>query len=145
MWKNKKALLLLLCTLLWIAFIFGQSAQPATVSDKTSDHVLEQVQKVIPNATVTPLRKSAHLFEFFVLGLLLALTCRGLGGKTLLPPLAMGLFAALCDETIQIFSNGRSAEVVDVWIDFGGVLLGTLVMEAARKICLRRKNAEKKS
>ena len=145
MWKNKKALLLLLITLLWLGFIFFQSAQPASVSRQASGVVLEQVQKVIPNATVTPLRKSAHLFEFFVLGLLLALTCRGLGGKTLLPPLAAGLFAALCDETIQIFSNGRSAEIPDVWIDFGGVLLGTLVMEAVRKIYLQRKNAEKKS
>ena len=34
---------------------------------------------------------------------------------------------ALTDETIQLFSPGRSSQVLDVWLDFMGVLAGLLV------------------
>ncbi len=38
-----------------------------------------------------------------------------------------GVLTALTDETIQIFSAGRSSQVTDVWLDFAGVLAGILV------------------
>ena len=39
-----------------------------------------------------------------------------------------GVLTALTDESIQLFSSGRSGQVADVWIDTGGVLWGMLVM-----------------
>ncbi len=42
-------------------------------------------------------------------------------------PILGGLLTALTDETIQLFSPGRSSQVLDVWLDFMGVLAGLLV------------------
>ncbi|MDD5833249.1 MAG: VanZ family protein [Clostridiales bacterium] len=36
-----------------------------------------------------------------------------------------GLLTALTDETIQLFVEGRSGQITDVWIDFAGVCFGT--------------------
>lgn len=41
-----------------------------------------------------------------------------------------GLMTALTDETIQLFSAGRSSQVTDVWIDFAGCLAGIAVCTA---------------
>ena len=35
-----------------------------------------------------------------------------------------GLLTALTDETIQMFSDGRSSQLTDVWLDFSGVCSG---------------------
>ena len=39
-----------------------------------------------------------------------------------------GLFTAILDETVQLFVDGRSGEVLDVLIDFSGVLVSVLIM-----------------
>ena len=39
----------------------------------------------------------------------------------------MCLFTAVCDETLQLFVAGRSGNVRDIWIDFAGAFLSTLV------------------
>lgn len=36
------------------------------------------------------------------------------------------MLTALTDETIQLFSQGRSSQVTDVWLDSAGVLAGIL-------------------
>ena len=40
--------------------------------------------------------------------------------------LLLGLLTALLDETIQKFT-GRTSSVLDVWLDFSGVVLGLLL------------------
>ena len=42
--------------------------------------------------------------------------------------LFVGLFTAVIDEFIQLFFEGRSAEITDVLIDFSGVVTGALFM-----------------
>ena len=42
-------------------------------------------------------------------------------------PMLGGVLTALTDETIQLFSDGRSGQVTDVWLDSAGVLTGILV------------------
>ena len=42
-------------------------------------------------------------------------------------PLLGGLATALMDETIQRWIPGRTSSVVDVWIDFAGVVAGLFV------------------
>lgn len=45
-----------------------------------------------------------------------------------------GLLVALTDETIQLFVPGRSGQVTDVWLDFLGILAGSvmyLILSAA--------------
>ena len=51
-------------------------------------------------------------------------------------PFFIGLMTAVCDETIQLFVPGRSAEVRDVLIDAAGVLLGAALV----RILTRRRD-----
>ena len=46
--------------------------------------------------------------------------------------------APVADETIQMFTPGRSSLLTDVLIDLAGVLFGTLVMLVARRLGQRR-------
>ena len=48
---------------------------------------------------------------------------------------------ALTDETIQLFSLGRSSQVTDVWIDFAGVVTGTLLVFLVQAIVRRCKKS----
>ena len=56
-------------------------------------------------------------------------------------PLLAGLMTALTDETIQLFSPGRSSQVTDVWIDFAGVVTGTLLAFLVQAIVRRCKKS----
>ena len=38
------------------------------------------------------------------------------------------MLAAVTDETIQLFSAGRSGQITDVWLDFAGAALGYLAV-----------------
>ena len=42
-------------------------------------------------------------------------------------PILGGLLTALTDETIQMFSDGRSSQLTDVWLDLSGAMAGILV------------------
>lgn len=53
-------------------------------------------------------------------------------------PFFIGLMTAVCDETIQLFVPGRSAEVRDVLIDAAGVLLGAALV----RILIRRRDGQ---
>ncbi|MCM1462587.1 MAG: VanZ family protein [Bacteroides sp.] len=82
-------------------------------------------------------RKIAHATEFGVLGIALAAFYRR-RLRSKLPLLAFaGLFAAAVDETIQLFSAGRTSQLVDVWIDFAGFTLGVALV--ALIVVIRRK------
>ena len=37
------------------------------------------------------------------------------------------LFVAFVDETIQLFVEGRSGQVSDIWIDIAGAALGIII------------------
>ena len=42
-------------------------------------------------------------------------------------PMLGGVLTAMADETIQIYSPGRSSQVTDVWLDLAGVLALSLI------------------
>ena len=105
----------------------------ASQSDKQSGFVLLFMENLFSRAGISvtltsfAVRKLAHLTEYFIFGLTLALSLwkRGNEGKHFISP-AMFWFLAvpLIDETIQCFYPGRTSSVVDVWIDFTGCLIG---------------------
>ena len=76
------------------------------------------------------IRKCAHFLEFSGLGFLLTcdlyLFCK-YPIKNIPATLLIGLLTACIDETIQIFSVGRSSKVTDVWVDFSGIVAATVV------------------
>ena len=73
-------------------------------------------------------RKAAHFSEYALLGYLMGLLCvRKNGRSRFFLPEAGCLAAALIDEGIQLFSEGRAAQLRDVCIDLSGATLGLIV------------------
>ena len=122
-----------------IVFIFSNSLQIADVSEGASGRVLGILQGILrhlglPGAadrlTMHIVRKLAHFCEYLLEGFLLMLCLRVYTRhfvRHMSWPILGGLLTALTDETIQLFSPGRSSQVLDVWLDFMGVLAGLLV------------------
>ncbi len=135
---NKKKVILRIIIVLWICLIWGHSLQPANISNKESGAVLTFLINHFPSVFnadtgMVIVRKSAHFTEYFILGILLCCEMisylRGAFKRFSVPAVA-GLFVSFIDETIQLFVEGRSGEVRDMWIDFAGVVLGVLITMA---------------
>lgn len=117
----KRRIVFAVLAVLWLGFIFFNSMQDAETSGGMSEGLLSWFG--LPESLETLLRKSAHFGAFFILGLLIsgALTRMGFPVSWILLTV---LLCACADETIQLFSLGRSSELRDVWIDFSGGTLG---------------------
>ena len=122
-----------------IFFIFSNSLQVADSSENASAWVLELLRHALrglglpglaQQLTMHIVRKMAHFCEYLLEGFLLMLCLRVYTRHFIRHvswPVLGGLLTALTDETIQLFSPGRSSQVLDVWLDFMGVLAGLLV------------------
>ena len=114
----------------FIIFVFSNSMQVATESAKQSAGVLHYLQEFVGTGWLTDhiVRKAAHFSEFALLGILGVQCMRQYTGRCMLPTLFTGLLTALTDETIQLFVEGRSGQVSDVWIDFAGCCCGAVAL-----------------
>lgn len=119
----KRRIIFAVLAVLWLGFIFFNSLQTAEVSGGMSEGLLDWLG--LPESLETLLRKSAHFCAFLVLGMLISGALTRLHFPMPLILLAV-LVCACADETIQLFSEGRSSELRDVWIDLSGGTLGTL-------------------
>ncbi len=139
MTKRKIILTVMLSILivLTLSFIWGHSLRTREQSVKDSEAVYQGVGGVFDiifgdaETSVAVIRKFAHFFEFFMLSVeitALFFNLRGLEKINVLFSLPIGLFTAIVDETIQIFSDGRGALITDVLIDFSGVFLASVFM-----------------
>ena len=130
-----------------IVFIFSNSMQMGAVSEGASGRVLRLVQRALTRlgmpelaAHVTQhfIRKLAHFCEYTLEGFLLML-CMQVYTRNYIwhisVPLLGGVLTALADETIQIYSPGRSSQVTDVWLDSAGVLAGILAALVLMALC----------
>ena len=116
-----------------VSFIFSNSLKNSEQSHKDSNVIVEFVEDVVKQMVPNNhwdwnyiVRKSAHIFEFFVLGVCTMLFFSQVHTKTNLNV----LFAFVCviviastDEFIQRFT-GRTSSVKDVMIDLFGASLG---------------------
>ena len=144
--KTTYRIITVLLLILWVVFIFSNSMDNADASTLKSGAVLALLRRILGSegAALTEfiVRKTAHFTEFAIEGILLLSVVKG---YTMRPlrflgwPLLAGLMTALADETIQLFSLGRSSQVTDVWIDFAGVVTGTLLAFLVQAIFLRCK------
>ena len=132
--KTTYRIITALLLIFWIAFIFSNSMDNADASTLKSGAVLALLRRIFGSegAALTEfiVRKTAHFTEFAIEGILLLSVVKGYTTRPLRFlgwPLLAGLMTALTDETIQLFSLGRSSQVTDVWIDFAGVVTGTLL------------------
>ena len=140
-----------------IWFIFSNSMAVAQVSSASSGRVLTLLQGALrrlghpalaQRLTQHVVRKMAHFCEYLLEGFLLMLCMRvysrhPLGHITV--PMLGGVLTALTDETIQLYSPGRSSQVTDVWLDSAGVLAGiltALVLMALCRLLFNHRNKE---
>lgn len=131
-----KKIIYLSLTILWMVIIFLFSSQKGELSssnsrgfiDKTIIVVykifnknvsLEKEEKIIDTFEM-PIRKVAHFFEYFILGLLVYLTLNEFGIKSKYLMLFVCFLYASCDEIHQLFVAGRSGQFIDVLLDSFG-------------------------
>lgn len=156
----------LILALIWMAVIFGFSAQNGEQSAGTSGKVVDQVAPlIIPNyddlsvpqqlakkeSLTYFVRKFSHFSEYAVLGFLVSLALpfdRMKRLHSVLIAFGFCVLYAISDEIHQIFSGGRTPAVKDVLIDSSGGLMGVLfaclLLWFAAKVALRRKNRKMK-
>ncbi|NCC16776.1 MAG: VanZ family protein [Clostridia bacterium] len=140
--------------LLWMGLIFYASAQPAIQSKELSGTVTEivvmAVERVAPNKAATLntgilhhfIRKTAHFFLYFLLGILVLNATRGLrvyGLKGMILTFSICILYAVYDEFHQTFVLGRSGEIRDVLIDTSGAIVGVLWWLSVSRVIKRCK------
>ena len=129
----------LLLPFIWMVVIFIFSQQPASISSGQSNVFVEQLHHIVPSIDQQLLtfmiRKSAHIFAYFILGILIfnalwraELRKLSFGRPTMSSIIICALYAA-SDEFHQLFVSGRSGEIRDIIIDgiaasIGVVLIG---------------------
>ncbi len=106
---------------------------PASVSGEQSGRFLEILRRIpVFSAWLTDhmVRKAAHFTEYAVEGVLVGWCGRQFYDKIydhVDRILLTGFLTAFFDETIQLFVEGRSGEVGDMWIDVCGFVCGLIV------------------
>ena len=141
--------------ILWMVLIFYFSAQAAPQSSEQSMGIVkiiksfaEKVATSAKNLDISfwenverSLRKLAHGFIYFVLGILalnFMINCNVKRKK--LMSLGICLVYAISDEVHQLFVPGRSGQISDVFVDFTGSILGVLLFSILYfYVCSRRK------
>ena len=143
--KTRNLIIYFVILVSWLSFIFSNSLANGTVSSERSDTVVKILQGVVnsfdPDVKVDEgtVRTTAHFFEFFVLGFIYYIGSFFIKWNRVslfLHSLAISLFTAFVDETLQLTSNGRVADVKDVWVDFSGAVIAhalTLAIYASYK------------
>ena len=133
---EKKRIVKLVILILWIAVIWGHSMKDAVASTNESNFFIEMLASMGIYVTEFFIRKMAHLTEYAIVGILLSINIKEYKAKLdyVIYTMFSGLIIATMDETIQMFSIGRSCEVKDVWIDFAGVVLGTVIIQLFQNV-----------
>jgi Predicted integral membrane protein len=130
----------------WMLFIFSMSAMDGTNSERLSFGVSEKVIAVtVPNYQTLPeaqqekildttnfaVRKTRHVSEYALLGvlaLLVLLNYKKIILSQALISLAICALYAASDEFHQTFTLGRSPLFTDTLIDIGGSAAGILIL-----------------
>ena len=126
--------------LVWMTVIFYLSHQPVTTSNGLSTEVTEvivsKVEVVVTNHEFNMdsanhiIRKNAHFFIYFVLGLFVCNALRKSGvnrSHGFVLSLIICVVYAISDEMHQYFVEGRGPQVKDVLIDSSGAFTGIIL------------------
>ena len=127
--KKRRVILLIIC----ICFILIHSAVSESISAVESrwftEHVLNPLMSnfgLVANKDIV--RKVAHVFEFFVLTLIVSMWW-----KKSICSFYTGFSLAFLDESLQLIT-GRGSLVADIWIDLIGVGIGVVIGWIVRTI-----------
>ena len=132
---SKRQKIFLALTVLWLCVIWGHSMMPAENSGNESNFLSEWLMQYLPWMNDFVIRKVAHFVEYAVLGGLLFGAFPQRGRIAVIESVFAGFLAAFLDETIQLFSPGRSGQISDVWLDLAGFCLVQIIL----RLTLRKK------
>lgn len=146
--KKQKILFIIfsVLTLFLICFIFSNSLKNGADSSEDSEKVSKIVAKLINfvfNTKYTTadvggyVRTFAHFSEFAALSFCCANTIRLISDKmkkAVLISLPFTFLVAITDEIIQIFSEGRAFQFIDIGIDTLGCLFGIAFLNLILKL-----------
>ncbi len=155
--KKIKIIVSYIFVILWMVVIFMFSSANGELSSSNSTGLINSTISVIDNTLVSihikekpltkleklelietlnvPIRKLAHFTEYLILCLLWinALNKSNVKHKYLLAIL-FSIIYAISDEYHQTFISGRSGQLLDVLIDSGGVITGSIINKLLNKI-----------
>ena len=142
-----KRIVLCFLSLFMIGFIFFNSSLDADASSEGSMSITQMMNSFFSSLNINLvlsenfIRKLAHFAEYFVLGSLMYFTVRSFDVRrrvcAFLVPL-IGFAVASVDETIQLFSYGRSGQFTDVLLDFIGVIIAVFVLSVLSNILTKK-------
>ncbi|MCX8129093.1 MAG: VanZ family protein [Clostridia bacterium] len=134
----KKKLVWWFLVILWCSMIFYQSGKPAVQSAQESGYITLWLNRfftgVFGEGSLAVkdgfIRKSAHFFEYMVLGCLFfnALKSYKRLGQTLALSMVFSVAYAISDEIHQFFVPGRAMRIFDIGVDSLGIALGTILL-----------------
>lgn len=138
-------ILSIIAVLAVMVVIFYLSAQSGDESAETSGQVIDFLSLFFKSSMAQDIiRTIAHFLEYALLGLLMYNAAYAFGVR--LAPLvstALSLAYALTDEIHQYFVPERAFQLIDLAVDFGGIILGTaiifLLFKLISKISLKNK------
>jgi len=136
---KRKNFIYIILIVIWLFVIFSFSSDDSKESLKKSNQVIIKTAEIITQKELTQkeqdqlinkyiviVRKSAHFFLYFTLGILVFLLAKkicGLKPVTIIYTIIFCILYASTDEIHQLFTNGRTARLFDVFIDTCGALL----------------------
>lgn len=136
---DKKKVLTIICVAC-IIFIFFNSSQEYSASNVRSMNIVVAISKtrigqfILSHISIQNLdlivRKVAHVFEFFLLGIILCNVLDYLkieDKNIIIYSLFIILFIATLDEFFQLFIEDRTSSVKDVLIDFSGGIIANIL------------------
>ena len=132
-----------LLVILWAGVIFYLSSRTADESTVQSRGMISSFAgffgTVIDNEELMInidgiVRESAHGVEYFILGVLV---CNASGSAVL--SLILCMLYALSDEIHQIPIPGRAFQIMDLLIDFAGIVIGIVFLICVKRFILRRR------
>lgn len=152
----------LLLIIIWMITIFLFSNQQGNASSVTSNKVTKEIIEIIPSTKhleenqkkeivkkVNPImRKIAHYTIYLIGGILLMFfisTIVQSEKKSVLYSVLIGFIYAITDEIHQMFMDGRTAKITDVFIDTLGVITGVIIFITVSKIIYYIKSKDNKS
>ncbi len=136
--------------IIWMVIIFMFSNQNAKTSQATSDKIASDIvdtveivsKKDIPDGnkkkfisdTRFIIRKTAHFTLYLILGILAHLVFSSYNvSKPVIYSIIFCLLYACSDEVHQIFSDGRTAKLMDIFIDTCGGIVGNFICHIIKK------------
>lgn len=141
-----KRYILLALIIIWMIIIFILSSKSSVDSLNDSNFItdiiigfLEKIFDKEFNVDIIDyiVRKCAHLFEYFVLGILVVLYLNTFNidvKKQICISILFCVFYSLTDEFHQLFIPGRSGKILDVFVDLIGSIFGILIVKKNKKI-----------